>query len=168
MVGMMLLVMLAALGPLAGCADNPKNMVPDLAPGRTIPGSVLVTVTGGKESNPNAETNIHDSEFRQAVETALQNTGAFKAITQHTPADYHLEIAFTSVEPAMGFDFTITIHASWQLIRAADDVVVWKTTADSTCTKTVNDAFAGAARLMMAEEGAIKENIRTGILSLIK
>jgi hypothetical protein len=58
------------------------------------------------------------------------------------------------------------VEATYALIRRSNDTVVWKQAISSVCTKTVGDAWIGGQRLTVAEEGAVKENIRDAMAAL--
>ena len=150
----------------SGCADDPQAMTAALTPSATIPATVQIKVTGTKGSNPDALTYLTDDEIATAVKLSLEERNLFDGVRTDGSGNYQIEIVVTTIEPAMGFTDTVQIHASWMLIKQSNDTVVWKQTVDSSCTKTGADAFAGGTRVVMAEEGAVQENIRIALQSL--
>jgi hypothetical protein len=160
------------LGSLTGCASpaRPEKMTPQIsALSLQIPKTVTVQVIGGQKTDPAWTSEISNEDFASAVRAALQNCHFFSDVKPGGDADYILEVTLVNVlQPAVGFDMSVTIISDWKLIDRPSDRVVWKRQISSTGTATVGDAFAGVERLRLANEAAARANIGNGIAALAK
>ena len=71
-------------------------------------------------------------------------------------------------QPLLGLDMTVTTHVRYTLKDTQSGSVVLDKMLVASYTATVGDAFVGAKRLRLANEGAAKENLRSLVLSLSK
>jgi len=155
---------------LAACAApaKPEAMVPtELDVGKRHPHSVSVAAQGGRETSALSSSKISNEDFVTALRTALEQSGTFSSVLTDDTGTYKLDVAIIDLDqPAMGFDMTVTMTASWRLRHAATGKVVFDEFIDTSHTATVGEAFAGIKRLRYANEGAARKNIAEGIRRL--
>jgi len=146
---------------LQSCAPaNPSAMVPlDATIYKTHSGTVAVAVGGTWPPD------VHSEDFKQALEDSLLRYRVFsRVITTGSGTDYRIEVTLLELkQPFVGFTFTIKSVAHWRLLNAKTGSVVWEQTIDRHFTAGVGDAFVAAHRAQLANEGAIRENIKAGI-----
>ena len=146
---------------LQGCATNPSEMVPtDAVVIKTHPKTVAVGTVSG-----NWPPLVHGEDFKQALEDSLLRYRSFsRVIKANSGEDYRIEATLLEMkQPFVGFTFTIKSVAHWRLLNAKTGSVVWEQTIDRHFTAGVGDAFVAAHRAQLANEGAIRENIKAGI-----
>lgn len=159
---MKLALLLTSITFLFGCASGAKmeNMVYKPAEAKqydtALSNQVSVDqVSGGKETNPALASQISDTAFQAALKQSLDTEGLLSE-----DGNYRLTATILSVDqPIMGFDMTVTTHVKYTLKDKASDSIVFEDTLHAPYTATVGDAFAGIARLRMANEGSGKKNI---------
>lgn len=157
---------------LAGCASpaGTKEMVSDSAQViRTHPHSVSIRTAGGRETDSMGTPQISDKALADALAESIATSQVFSKVVQGGAGDYVLSVFVVNLEqPMMGFSMTVNMEAGWSLTERQSNKVVWKDSIRSSYTAGVGEAFAAAARLRMATEGAARENIRAGIQELSK
>jgi hypothetical protein len=130
---------------------------------RTFNRSVGVSVTGGRDTNPMWTSQVSSEDFRQALEVSLQRYGVFSRVIRNAGADYQLSVTLVRLkQPFAGLDMTVAAEVTWRLTTNSGRVV-WQQTTNQSYKATVGDAFVGVNRLRLANEGAIRENIKVGI-----
>jgi hypothetical protein len=140
-------------------------MVPtDAIVRKTHDGTVAVGVTGGKNTNPLWLSQVSNEDFKQALENSLLRYKVFSRVIQSSGADYRLDVTLQELkQPMVGFALTVKGKVQWRLTNTKSGKVVWQQTIDRNFTAGVGDAFVAARRLGIANEGAIRENIKAGI-----
>jgi hypothetical protein len=102
--------------------------------------------------------------IKQALETSLLRYGVFSRVIQNNGADYQLEVALKELkQPFAGFNLTVKSQVHWRLVSTKTGNVIWQQTIDRNFTAGVGDAFVAVHRLELANEGAIRENIKAGL-----
>ena len=152
---------------LGGCASpvTHEAMVPQKM-GAVVhhPQSVAVAVTGGNETSAAGKSQVSNAELQQAVIAAIDQSKVFARTVQGNNGDYVLNVTLVSLDqPNFGFSFTVGAEMGWSLTKADTGAVVWRESIKSQSTAGATDAFAGVTRLKMATEGAVRENIQTGL-----
>lgn len=128
--------------------------------------TVSVTVSGGKETNSAGKSQISDLAFRQAIIDSINQSQVFSKAME-TGGQYSLTAVITSMDqPSFGLNFTVKMEAAWTLKKADTGATVWQEVVKSEHTATTSDAFAGVARLRMANEGAAKNNIANALAKI--
>lgn len=152
---------------LVGCAASadPAHMIPsDAIAMRSHTSTVDIGVTGGRNTNPMWTSQVSSEDFRKALEESLLRYGVFSRVIQNTSANYRLSVALLDLkQPLVGFNMTVTAHVEWTLTDNQSRRVLWHQITDTPYTARVGDAFYGVHRLELANEGAIREAIKTGI-----
>ena len=166
-------VLLVILLLLGGCATGAKreNMV--YAPYQsqsTSYGSELVsnisvtTVGGGTETNPMWVSQVSDAEFAQALMASLDIAGL---LNLNQSGEYILEAHIVNIEqPLMGFDLTVTADIYYRLTDVVSSRLIYEKKLATTYTAVFSDALYGVTRLRLANEGAVRENIRFFLFDL--
>lgn len=158
---------------VAACASGarPGAMTVEVASDRIIPDSAPLrnaikvgTVTGGSETNPLWKSNVADSDFRQALEQSL----SLHAMLALSSSRYILNAEMLSLDqPFAGFDMKVTAKVHYTLLSQPDQAVKWDQTLETPYTANFSDAFVGSERLRLANEGAMRENIKAVLDQLV-
>lgn len=162
MLNVRIMVVLAALFYLSGCATGAKmeNMVYDGQAKEFDAGLEnnmgVSNVTGGEETNPAWTSEIDNDAFAGALKESLLEQGLLSG-----KGRYQLEAIMLKVDqPMFGLDFEVTTHIKYILTDLENDgAVVLNETIVAPYTATVGDAFAAIKRLRLANEGSGKANI---------
>ena len=64
-------------------------------------------------------------------------------------------------QPLIGFNLTVNSMVRYALNRRSDGKQVWEETVSADYTATVGDSFLAVERLRLANEGSIRENLKT-------
>jgi hypothetical protein len=167
---MRLAPVLAVIALLAGCASTtptPEGMIPALTVrgvrGPVHPDAVAIEVKDTKQ--------IPEAALRQALADAVTMSKVFARVAPRGP--YVLSVTVTKLEvPQSRFNInlnpTVRMEAGWTLRRADTRAAVWQATVRSQYTAEPSDTLDGKARLRMATEGAVRENIALGLGRIAK
>lgn len=116
-------------------------------------------VTGGKETNPLWTSMVNANEFKQALAKSLDNARLYHSDQKTAP--YRLEASLNKLDqPLIGLDMTVTCHATYRIFNNKTNKVVYEKTLKTPYTEKFTNAFLGTERLKMANEGAVKANIK--------
>jgi hypothetical protein len=166
---------IATAAVLAGCAtparidqmqvDTPMATRAALA-NSALKGNVAVKdVTGGQETNPMWVSNVGSADFERALEQSLRNAGLLSENRQ--AGKYTLTAHLQKLDqPMFGASFTVTATVQYTLVERATGKDVFTRTLTTPYTAAFSDAFMGSERLKLANEGAIRTNIKALIDSL--
>lgn len=123
--------------------------------------SVSAEVTGAEA----AGSRVSDDVFTEALIESITKSQVFsRAIKGKKGGEYQLDVTVIKVErPMMATNVTIKMEAGWTLRRADTGAVVWQESIRSSHTATMGDALVGATRWRLAEEGTVRNNIKTGL-----
>ena len=66
----------------------------------------------------------------------------------------------------MGFNMTVSVTANWKLIDLSNNKVVFEELIPTPYKARMSESWIGVERLRMANEGAVRENIKAGIQKL--
>ena len=162
-------MLIASACLLAGCAAGakPEAMVAEkVAVSHQSNGDVSVIVSGGKATSAVGASQISDDSFAQALRDSITKSGLFKAVSA-SGGRYKLTAFIGKVDqPTMGFSMTVNMEVSYTLVDTESNKTVWSKNIPSSYTAKVSDAFAGVARLRLANEGAAKANIQEAITAM--
>jgi hypothetical protein len=167
--GSVLLLMLA----LGACASGavPGAMVPPISPDTVLAsGSQLQravgvgTVDGGRETNPLLTSQVSSEAFAQALRQSL----ATHAMLATGSGIYRLDASLSDLsQPLAGFNMEVKARVQYRLTRLSDGALVWEREIANAFTADFSSAYYGVERLRLANEGAIRENIRQFLAALI-
>lgn len=123
-------------------------------------------VTGGKETNPMWVSNVSSADFSRALEASLKDAGLLSPNNQGSR--YMLVAHLQKLDqPLFGASMTVTATVQYSLIERTSNKEVLARTVSMPYTAAWNDAFLGAERLKLANEGAIRVNIQQLIETLL-
>jgi hypothetical protein len=155
---------------LSGCATpvSHEALVPaSLEVTKHHPESVAVVASGGTETSAAGKPQISDTELQQAVANAITQTKTFSRVVDGKNGDYILTVnVFSVTQPSFGFSFTVGVEMGWTLTRKDNGAKVWQESIKSEHTVGAGEAFAGVTRLKLATEGAMRDNVKQGVLKL--
>jgi hypothetical protein len=155
----------AAMG-LGGCATAAKPeamIVKTQSSDKAFPPSFLHAmcvrnVTGGEKTNALWVSKVDNDGFRSALNSSLTAAGLNGT---SDPCPYPIDVNLLGLsQPSIGFDMTVTAHVNYKVYDSKAQPVLLET-IDSPFTATVGDAFIGAERLRLANEGAIRTSIQS-------
>ena len=144
-----------------GCSSSAKmeNMI-YLGEAKTYDESLynaveVESVLGGQETNPMWTSQIGNNAFAGAVKQSLADQGLLAEDGKYT-----LEVILHMVDqPLFGLNMTVTTMVQYVLTDTTDGSVVMDDKIVAEHTATVGDAFVGATRLRLANEGSGRRNI---------
>jgi len=162
------MLLLAGLGACAPPATY-SAMVPDLAgidagvdlargPAPSYREAITVApVSIGNDTGVSWTSQIGSAELQEALVRALMVANLARAQNGR----FRLEAALLKLErPYAGFAMTVTATIAYRLTETASGVVVYQDTRTSLGTATLNDAVLNVNRLRIADERAIRANLR--------
>jgi hypothetical protein len=165
-----------AAASLAACAEGarPNNMalITGQAPQVTAadPGYKafrVAHVDGGGKTNPLWESSVSSEDFQTALETSLLAAG----LLADDPAAAKNEITANLQDlkrPLAGLDMTVTSKVRYAAKSTNDQKVLFDDVVAASGTARFGDALLGVQRLQLANEAAMKENIKAFIERLRK
>ena len=107
---------------------------------------------------------VANEDFKAALEMTIERTGLFSRVIRSANGDYQLDVRLVQLrQPMVGFNMTVEAQTEWRLRHVSSGRVVWQENVNRAFTATVGDAFAGIKRLRLANEGAIREDIKAGL-----
>jgi hypothetical protein len=156
-----------ALAMLGACAKpaSPSAMIPDLAGIDTARGPApayrdAITagpVSGGRTTSPLWTSQVGNAEFQEALVRTLMAAGLGRAENGR----FRLDAVLQKLEqPFAGFAMTVSATISYRLTDVTTGAVVYDNTITTPATATLDDAIDGVARLRIANERAIRANLR--------
>ncbi|MGL4401851.1 MAG: hypothetical protein ACRCXD_18470 [Luteolibacter sp.] len=152
---------------LHSCASpsNPSAMVPThLSTGKKFNKSVAVAVTGGQATNPLWTSQVSNEDFAEALKQAIEKNGPFSQVIRSGSGTYQLDVRLIQLrQPMVGINMTVQAEIEWRLKQSSTGKVIWQRVTNKSHTATMGDSVAGVTRLKMANEGAIRENIKEGL-----
>jgi hypothetical protein len=151
----------AALGACAKPATVPA-MVPDVAglASAASPFRSAITigvVSGGRGSAKLWTAHVGNAEFQEALVRALTDAGLAAA----QGGRYRLDADLQKLEePFAGFAMTVEATIAYRLTDTTNGAVIYQNTVTTPATATMDDALDGLARLRIANERAVRANLR--------
>lgn len=161
-----------ALGACASPAEM-QNMVVDqsavvaAAPNTPFKEAIVIArVDGGEKTNPLWTSEVDGPAFRGALEMSLDRSGLLAKPS--IAAKYDLQAILASVDqPLFGLDLTVTSRVDYRLVERETLDVCFDKSVYSSYTATFGDSPIAIQRLRLANEGSIRENIKSFIQQLI-
>jgi hypothetical protein len=151
---------------LSACAGGPRleAMIADVAINNVITeSSPLWKSTGiGKITGSTKPNNLWKTKVsKQVFEDALRQTLSLHAVLSESGGTYKVSAILKELrQPFLGLELAVTARVEYKVIRTVDNVVVFNREITKTHTSTLNDSFVFSDRLKLANEGAVKENIK--------
>jgi len=158
---------IVALAMLGACAKpaTPSAMVADLAGIDTARGPppayrnaiTAAPVSGGKDTSPLWSSQVGNPEFQEALVRTLMSAGLGRAENGR----FRLDAVLQKLEqPFAGFAMTVSATITYRSTNVATGAIVYENTLTTPATATMDDAIDGVARLRIANERAIRANLR--------
>ncbi|MGZ5903515.1 MAG: hypothetical protein ACXWK3_27480 [Reyranella sp.] len=162
-----LLVAMLLLAGLGACAmpASYTSMVPELASAELGPGPApsyrgaitVASISIGTDTSTPWTSQIGSAEFQDALVRTL--TLAHLASPQG--GRFRLDATLLGLSrPFAGFAMTVTASVAYRLTDTATGAVVYQDTRTSLGTASLNDAIMNENRLRIADERALRANIR--------
>jgi hypothetical protein len=162
-----LLVAMLLLAGLGACATPASytSMIAELAsadlgpgPAPSYRGAITVApVSIGNDTSAPWRSQIGSAEFQEALVRTLMLANL--ANTQN--GRFRLEATLLRLErPYAGFAMTVTASVAYRLTDTASGAVVYQDTRTSIGTASLNDAVLNVNRLRIADERALRANLR--------
>jgi hypothetical protein len=158
------LAIVTALVFLSGCAQGarttamvaPLDSARIIQPGSPLSGALKVgSVTGGTDTSALLASQISSDAFRQALEQSL----SLNTMIGGNDAPMTVDATIQAVEqPFGGISMTVTTTVAYKVLSASG-TPVFSETITTPYTAAFSDAFVGAERLRLANEGSAKANI---------
>ena len=146
-----------------GCASSAKPEAMISVPASAVHQSasdVVVTAIGGKQTSAMLVSQISNEDFALALRDSFDKAGLFRKALASGFARYTLDAFIVQLnQPMFGGSMTVSMEVSYTLSRTEPKEVLWKKGIFSTYTAAFSEAFVGATRLQMANEGAARKNI---------
>ncbi len=131
--------------------------------------TVAITTQGGSETGAMDSSNVSNNDFAEAIEESIIENGLFTQVIHDNGSDYLLNVTIINMsKPLFGGSFTVSMEAAWSLSDPITQKFVMRESVKSSRTVTMGEAFIGVTRLRLAVEGAVRENIRQGIMAISK
>ena len=124
-------------------------------------------VDGGTKTNPLWMSSVSSEDFRTALESSLKSVG----LLADDPAAAKTEITANLQElqrPMIGLDMSVTSKVHYSAKTTADQKVVFDDTVAATGVAKFGEALLAVQRLQIANEAAMRENIKAFIERLRK
>lgn len=129
--------------------------------------TVSITTQGGSETGAMDSSNISNGDLAKAIEGSIVENGLFTQVIHGGDSDYLLNVTIVNMsKPMFGASFTVRMEAAWSLTERKTKKVVMRDSIKSSHTATMGQAFIGVTRLRLALEGAVRENIRLGLMGI--
>jgi hypothetical protein len=160
------LVLLVTAGLLAGCASGASTsgmianapVVPNAA-SKYQDSMGISDVSGGEETNPLWMSKVGNSQFREALEQSLVNNRLRAA--SPAAARYLISAKLNSLsQPLAGLDMSVSATVHYTVTERATNQTIYAQSITSTYTAKFGDSLIGVERLKLANEGAMRENIK--------
>ena len=151
---------------LSACAGGPRleAMVADVSTNAVISeNSPLWKSTGIGQITGSAKTNkLWKSKVpKQEFEDALRQSLNLHAILSEGSGTYKVSATLKELrQPFIGLELAVTARVRYKVTRTRDQAVLFDREITQTHTSTLKDSYVFSDRLKLANEGAIKANIK--------
>jgi hypothetical protein len=170
------LSLFGAVALIQGCATPAltENMVPPAPIAASKPADPSLaqaiqvqSIAGGSETNPMWVSKVSDNDFKAALVRALQSAGLLSA--DGSSPRFRLDATLLSLEqPMFGLDLKVTCSVRYDLSDASTGKRVFGKTITTPFTATFSDSALAVARLRIANEGAVRQNLAELLDELLK
>lgn len=166
-------IFVSTIGGLSGCTSpaSQKGMVVSNIPDVHRHSSTVAIISQGSNVGSvggGSGIIISSDDFAEAIKESIIKNGLFTKVIHDKDADYilYVIIVHTSL-PGVGTKCTVNIFAEWSLFDSGNHNVM-KETIKSSHTATMGDTIVAPTRFRLAVEGAVRENIRLGLIAISK
>ncbi len=121
-------------------------------------------INGAAKNNPLWKSKVS----KQGFEKALRETLNLHALLSDTGGKYKINAVLKELrQPFLGLELAVTARVQYIVVRTQDNGVVFDREVTETHTAKFNESFVFSDRLNLANEGAIKENIKKFVRAYI-
>jgi len=125
--------------------------------------------SGGRDETAFSGSQINSRDMRKALIIAIEKSNLFSEVAQEGTKDYDVSFRIMSQDqPSFGIGMTVSLKVLYKLVNISTEDVVFEKLIISKFTAGMGDAFVGATRLKMANEGAVRENIHSFLKTISK
>lgn len=157
---------------LSGCASpaKPLNMTVfrETPPTLNTPlekNMSVENISGGQATNPLWTSKVSNESFQTALRDSLKQCNL---LSEKSDAGYKLSANLVSLkQPMIGITLKVLATVSYTLTEVDTGKDIWSKTIATEGKATMGDSFFAVARLRMANENAIKNNIKMFIDKVI-
>jgi hypothetical protein len=159
------LLLSCALALTSACAEGASargmTVTPDDLRSPTNPGLAgqfaVSAVAGGTETNPAWTSQIDDASFREALVESLRAAGL---LSPGPSAPLAVQARLVKLDqPMFGLDMTVTSIVHYTVKDVRNGAVLVDEDVTAAHTAKMGEAFVGATRLKLANEGSARRNI---------
>lgn len=158
---------------LAACANGarPEAMIADVTTDVVITNksplwksTAIKSIKGGAKANPLWKSKVSKQDFGKA----LKQTLALHAILAGNDAKYNISAELRELrQPFLGFELAVTARVHYKVVKVADQSLVFDREVTETYTAKFNQSYVFSERSKLANEGAVKANIKKFIHAYI-
>jgi hypothetical protein len=142
----------------AGMTVSPTVALAQPSDASLVGGIAIGIVDGGEETNPLWTSEVSSEDFKGALSDSLRNHGL---LAEGTPPRYVLNSHLLGLQqPLVGLNMTVASNVNYELVDAGTVEPVHGESVGVKYTAQFSDAFAAIKRLRLANEGAMRENIK--------
>jgi hypothetical protein len=154
----------ASPATLEGMTATPADTQPEAASAELRNAISIRSVAGGEPTNPLWTSEVGNAEFRAALESSLKN---YQLLAEGGSGDHVLDATLVDLQqPFFGLEMEVTATATYHLEPKNAQKNVFDDTVITSYTASPSESFFAVQRLRLANEGAIRENIREFIRRL--
>jgi len=155
----------AGVNPMIAHAGRPAPAPADPALARAV---CVELVDGGKKTNPLWVSEVDNRSFLKALEGSLDSYGLLAkapAICRYGVEAHLLGLS----QPYVGFDVEVTANVNYRVRKPGDpEPYLLRTERAAYTARFTPDRVLWATRLKLANEGAVRKNIRNFIEALLQ
>ncbi len=111
-------------------------------------------------------SNVAGSDFERALEASLKASGLLAQNRQASLYQVNADLVKMD-QPFVGLDMTVTAYVRYELVERKTGKAIYSKEVRTPFTATMGDAFLGVERLKVANEGAVKANIKQFITEIL-
>lgn len=154
------------ISAFSACAGGPRQeaMIADVAVNAVIAensplwkSTAIGDITGSAKTNKLWKSKVSGQIFTHALQESLK----LHAVFSEDNGKYTLSARLMELrQPFIGVELTVTARVAYKATRNHDGVVVFDREITQVHTSTLKDSYVFSDRLKLANEGAIKANIK--------
>lgn len=124
-------------------------------------------VAGGKETNPLWASQVSNEAFQSALESSMNINDLLAENENEAKFDLYTTLQKLD-QPLFGLDLTVTSEVNYRVTDKKSKDTIMDENISASYTATFSDSMIGIQRLRLANEGAVRENIRLFIVRLLE
>ena len=150
----------------SGCANiaRPEAMIAEVTTDVVITeksslwkSTSIGTIRGGAKTNPLWKSKVSQQGFSKA----LSETLALHALLSDQSGRYIVDAELKELrQPFLGLELAVTSRVHYKVINVADKSLIFERDITQTYTAKFNESYVFSERLKLANEGAVKANIK--------